>query len=42
MVLPSAAEIPVGAGPQGVAVTPDGAHAYVANRDSEPVWLDWV
>jgi YVTN family beta-propeller protein len=30
------APIPVGSGPFGVAITPDGKHVYVANRESVP------
>jgi YVTN family beta-propeller protein len=29
--------IPVGAAPAGIAITPDGTHAYVANVDSDSV-----
>lgn len=33
----AAAEIPVGVGPVGVAVAPDGGHVYVANFGSNAV-----
>src|SRR5665811_2105497 len=31
------ATVPVGSAPNGIAVTPDGKHAYVANFDSNTV-----